>query len=309
MNISFEIFVVFSDFHKEIILPPWFLSTLGSAGSSSLNTLRLDYNERVITSTRNPKIQEIRALQRRARQRRELGAFVVEGVRLAEEALAAGWPVQLALYSPQLSARGMELVAQMEQAGVEVEPVSVEVMAAASDTKTPQGLLLQLAFQTLPPPAQPTLALILDQIRDPGNLGTLLRSAAACAADLALLTPGCADPFAPKVLRGGMGAQFHLPVLVATWEEIAAQCQQHGLNVLLAEAGQGELYTQTDLRQAVAFVVGGEASGPGKEAHRLVHGSIQIPMPGNMESLNAAVAGSLLLFEALRQRRNKGVQA
>lgn len=267
---------------------------------------RLDYNERVITSTRNPKIQEIRALQRRARRRREQGVFVVEGVRLAEEALNAGWPVRLALYSPELGARGMELVTRMKQAGVELDQVSPEVMAAASDTKTPQGLLLQLESHSPPLPPQPTLVLILDQIHDPGNLGTLLRSAAACAADLALLAPGCADPMAPKVLRGGMGAQFHLPVLTTTWEEAAAYCEQQGLRVYLAEAGQGLPYDQADLSVACGLLVGGEADGPGKEARQLAHGSIHIPMPGRMESLNAAVAGSLLLFEALRQRRNKG---
>lgn len=260
----------------------------------------------MISSVRNPKIQEIRALQKRAPMRRELGAFVVEGVRLAEEALAANWPVQLALYTPELSARGLELVGQMQAAGIDVEAVNAEVMAAASDTKTPQGLLLRLELRQLPLPSKLSLTLILDEIRDPGNLGALLRSAAASGADAVLLSPGCADPFAPKVLRGGMGAQFRLPVLLSQWADIRAVCEQHALAVYLAEAERGLVYDQADLSQGCAIIVGGEAEGPGGEARQLAQHSIQIPMPGRIESLNAAVAGSLLLFEAARQRRNQG---
>lgn len=260
----------------------------------------------VISSARNPRIQEVRALQSRAKRRRELGAFVVEGVRLAEEAFAANWPVQLVLYTPDLSPRGLELVAQLKESGVEPEQVSAEVMAAASDTRTPQGLLLRLELRQLPLPPRIGLALILDEIHDPGNLGTLLRSAAACGVDAVLLSPSCADAFAPKVLRGGMGAQFQLPVLNCQWKEIKAVCEQQGLSVYLAEAGRGLLYDQANLKQPTALIVGGEAQGPGGEARKLAHASVQIPMPGKMESLNAAVAGSLLLFEAIRQRRNKG---
>jgi TrmH family RNA methyltransferase len=259
----------------------------------------------MITSTRNPKVQHLRGLQRRAKNRRDAGSFVVEGVRLAEEAAAASWELRLGLYTDALSERGRALVEELASKGADMQLVSPEVMAAASDTQTPQGILLELAQRELPLPEHPTLLLIADQLRDPGNLGTLLRSAAAAGTDAALLTLGSADPWAPKVLRGGMGAHFRLPIRIMEWAEIRALCEKQGLRTFVAEAGRGAPYDETDLTLSLAFILGGEAEGPGPEAVKLADGALHIPMPGRLESLNAATAGSLLLFEAARQRRAK----
>jgi TrmH family RNA methyltransferase len=259
----------------------------------------------MLTSVRNPKVQRLRALQSRAKRRREAGSFVVEGVRLAEEALAAGWELRLGLYTEGLSARGQTLVEQLRAQDVDLELVSPEVMAAASDTQTPQGILLELAQRELPLAEQPDLLLVADQLRDPGNLGTLLRSAAAAGADGALLAPGCADAWAPKVLRTGMGAHFALPIHSLDWNAVRDLCSQHSLQVYYAEAGQGLSYDAADLTRPLALILGGEADGPGPEARALAKSAIHIPMPGRAESLNAATAGSLLLFEAARQRRAK----
>ena len=260
----------------------------------------------MITSTRNPKIQEIRALQGRAKRRREAGAFVIEGVRLAEEALAVAWPVQLALYTADLNARGRALIEHLREVGAMVEETSPEVMAAASDTPAPQGILLQLAQGELPLPAELDLALVLDQIRDPGNLGTLLRSAAAAGAGAVLLGPGSVDAFAPKVLRAAMGAHFRLPIRELDWPAIGSLLKGAGLRVYLADMEAGQAYDQVDLSAQVAFLIGGEAEGPGRAARDLAYDGLYIPMSGETESLNAAIAGSLLLFEAARQRRAKG---
>lgn len=260
----------------------------------------------MITSTRNPKIQEIRALQGRAKRRREAGAFVIEGVRLAEEALAAAWPVQLALYTADLNARGRALIKHLREMGAVVEETSPVVMAAASDTPAPQGILLQLAQGELPLPAELDLALILDEIRDPGNLGTLLRSAAAAGAGAVLLGPGSVDAFAPKVLRAAMGAHFRLPIRELDWAAIGSLLKGTGLRVYLADMEAGQAYDQVDLSAQVAFLIGGEAEGPGRAARDLAYDGLYIPMSGETESLNAAIAGSLLLFEAARQRRAKG---
>lgn len=258
----------------------------------------------MITSAQNSRVQHIRALQSRAKARREAGSFVVEGVRLAEEVLAAGWTVKQGFYTAGLDARGMQLVEALQDVEIEVDEVSASVMEASSDTKTPAGLLLEVARQPLPLAADPGLVMILDRVNDPGNVGTLLRSAAAAGADAAILAPGCADPFAPKVLRSGMGAQFRLPVLELEWDGIRTFLAEHNLHALLAEANIGKAFDEADLTRPLAFIVGGEANGPSDAARTLGAEPIQIRMPGQIESLNAATAGSLLLFEAVRQRRS-----
>lgn len=259
----------------------------------------------MITSVRNPKIQQLRGLQSRAKNRREAKAFVVEGVRLAEEALTSGWLIRQALYTDDLRERGDAILSRLKKSGVQSESVSNEVMKALSDTETPQGILLELELRELPLPADLDLVLILDGLADPGNLGTLLRSAASADISAVLLGPGSADPFSPKVLRSAMGAQFRLPIQTMEWPEIAKVCRGQKLRVLLAEADQGDAYDRIDLTQPSAFIVGGEAHGVSAPARELQPTPIQIPMPGQTESLNAAMAGTLLLFEALRQRRAK----
>jgi len=256
----------------------------------------------MITSTRNPKVQEIRALQRHAKRRAEAGAFIVEGVRLAEEALRSSWAVRLALYTAELAARHEGLVRALNARGV-AEQVSESVMQTASDTKTPQGILLEVEFRRLPLPASLNFALVLDGVADPGNLGTLLRSAAGADCDAVFLAPGCADAFGPKVLRSGMGAHFHQPVLSQSWKEIEDAIRLHSLQPYLAEAWQGEPYDKQDLTEPLALILGGEARGAGEEAAKLKPTPLQILMPGRIESLNVAAAGSILLFEIVRQRR------
>jgi TrmH family RNA methyltransferase len=255
----------------------------------------------MISSVRNPKVQQLRALQSRPKSRRASGSFVVEGVRLAEEALRSGWNIRSAYHTKGIGTRGNALLKELKHRKVTVEEVSEPVMKAASDTETPQGVLLELALQPLSLPAQLNLVLILDGIADPGNVGTLLRSAAAAGAGAVLLAPGSADPFSPKVLRAGMGAHFYLPVHSLEWPQIAEACA--GLQVYLAESGAGEAYDKADLRMPCAFIVGGEAHGVSEPARKLASASLRIPMPGRAESLNAAMAGAVLLFEALRQRR------
>lgn len=256
----------------------------------------------MITSARNPKVQHIRALQRLAKRRAEAGTFVVEGVRLAEETLRSSWPVRLALYTAELAERHEGLVRALHARGV-AEQVSASVMQAAGDTKTPQGILLEVELRKLPLSKALAFVLILDGVADPGNLGTLLRSAAAADCDAVLLAPGCADPYSPKVVRSGMGAHFHQPLLAESWAEIGKLVRLHQLQVFLAEAWQGDPYDKQDLTRPLALILGGEARGAGDEAAKLAPKLLQVPMPGRVESLNVAAAGSILLFEVVRQKR------
>ena len=257
----------------------------------------------MITSTHNSKIQMVRGLLGRSKERRETEAFVAEGVRLVEEALKAEWPFRFVLAGERLSGRGRELVAELQARGVETEIVADNLMQSVGETENPQGILAVLDQWRLPIPQSISFALILDQIRDPGNLGTLLRTAAAVGVQAVLLPPESADAFAPKVVRAGMGAHFRLAVHALTWEEIRTTTQ--GLKIHLADM-EGELSCwQADLRSPLALIVGGEAAGASQPARELATGRVSIPMPGKSESLNAAVAGAILMFEVLRQRTGK----
>lgn len=259
----------------------------------------------MITSAKNPKIKEIKALQARAKARREANAFVVEGVRLAEEALAADWFPSSCFYTEDISQRGREILAKIEEQNIPIEELAPHVMKAASDTQTPQGILLVLPLRTLPIPESLDFVLIVDQVRDPGNLGTLLRSAAAAGVQTVLLGEGSVDAFSPKVLRGAMGAHFQLPIQTLTYKEILSNCEHHKLRLLMAAANKGDVYTDADLTKPLALIIGGEAKGALPPLLESADGYIHIPMPGGGESLNAGVAGSILLFEVVRQMKTR----
>jgi len=255
----------------------------------------------MITSPQNPKLKLVRALQGRPKERREEGAFLAEGVRLIEEALTANWPVRFVLYSTALSERGLELVNKLKSVGLDVDEVSGDLLQAASETETSQGILAVLELNALPLPASPNFILIPDQIRDPGNLGTLIRTAVAAGVQAILLPPETADAFAPKVVRAGMGAHFRLPVQSMEWDEIGQVCKQANLQVFLADM-HGRSCWQTDFHSPLALNVGGEAEGASEQAQKIANMAVSIPMPGQVESLNAGVAGAILMFEAVRQR-------
>lgn len=255
----------------------------------------------MITSSQNPKLKLVRALLGRSRERHEENAFVVEGVRLIEEAVLAGWQFQFALYSEGLNERGRDLVDVLTAYRINIEEVSGDLLQKVSETENPQGILAVLQFSQLKIPASPDFILIPDQIRDPGNLGTLLRTAAGTGVQAVLLPPETADPFAPKVVRAGMGAHFKLPIHSLTWEEIIEQTKH--MQVFLADM-KGNPCWETNLCQPLALIIGGEAEGASKEGRKLATQKISIPMPGQIESLNAGVAGSVLMVEVTRQRMN-----
>jgi len=255
----------------------------------------------MITSPHNPKLKLIRALQGRAKERREAGAFVVDGVRLVEDAVNNNWRLKFALFDETLSERGRLIVERLTLNGVDVEEISASLMKSLSETETPQGILAVLELINLPIPNLPTFILIPDQIRDPGNLGTLLRTAAAAGAQAVLLPPETTDAFAPKVIRAGMGAHFRLPIHSMNWAEVEQVVRSAGLQVFLADM-DGQSCWETNLRQPVALVIGGEADGASESARKLANGKITIPMNGSVESLNAGMAGSILMFEVVRQR-------
>jgi TrmH family RNA methyltransferase len=251
----------------------------------------------LITSLQNERVKLVHGLQTRARTRRKERKIALEGVRLILDAVDRGQKAHFVLYDPDLveddaldplSARKIELVR-----------VSADVMRHISDTQQPPGIVGVFPLPVPPLPRFPRRVLILDDVREPGNLGTILRTAAAAGTQVALLTPGCADPYNPKALRGGMGAHFRLPVVEAPWDQIRAYSET--LNVYLT-AGTGDLrYDQVDWRAPWAVIIGGEAFGAGAEAEQIAARRIRIPMAAQTESINAAVAAGVVLFEAARQ--------
>lgn len=256
----------------------------------------------MITSAQNPRVQWVRRLQTRARERRQEQAFVVEGVRLAEEALEAGWEARWVIYSEDLNPRGQAIIQEFVKRGAAVDLASSSVLASASDTQTPQGILAVMVIQTIPVQTPFNFAFIADGIQDPGNLGTMLRTAAAAGVQAALIPPDTVDPFSPKVVRSAMGAHFRLPIQLLSWEDIAATLQRQRMQLYLASAGSGLPYHQTNFCDPIALLIGSEAEGPSVQARYLPHSDVHIPMPGKTESLNAAVAAGILLFEVVRQR-------
>jgi TrmH family RNA methyltransferase len=256
-----------------------------------------------IESINNSRVRRVSVLQRSTRRRFREGLMVAEGARLVGELARSSLKPEEVFFTPDFAAGGAEAEALLRglEAQTTLLEVSDEVMAEMADTVTPQGILAVLTIPDLHDDTERVFVLIPDQVRDPGNLGTMLRTAWAAGVTEVLLPPGTVDPTNPKVVRAGMGAHFHLPVhKVEDWDAIWDAVGE--AQVWLAEAHRGEPYDAIDWRGPVVLVIGGEAAGAGQPA-RSTADFVQIPMAHGVESLNAAVAAAVVLFEAARQRR------
>lgn len=247
----------------------------------------------------------------------------MEGPHLLEALLAAGQIPDEVYYQPELLRRTPEGEALLRRLAALPEErlfeVSERVIDALGDVQASQGLVCALSLADFAlerlrarRPAMPRSALlILDDIADPGNMGTILR--AALAADVAevLLTPDCVDHFSPKVVRAAAGAHIALPVEAdLSWQQIEARIAVHqsGGRVFLAEARGKEPYFAQDLSRPFALIIGNEAHGPSLEARRLATETLTIPLYNGVESLNAAMAAGIILYEAVRQRWRKDAE-
>jgi TrmH family RNA methyltransferase len=253
----------------------------------------------MITSVQNQKIKWVRSLQNSARERRSSSAFVVEGVRMAEETLEHSLQPRMVLYTQDFEERFPALLGKFNAPGIKPELVAPHVMKSASDTQTPQGILVVLPRIPKPLPDPLTFVLVPDSMRDPGNLGNILRSAAAAGVDAVFVPPESVDPYSPKVVRAAMGAHFYLSLVPMGWEEIAQHLDT--LPVYGASAHEGIPYYHLKMIPPLALIIGGETSGLSAAAQSLTSKYANIPMPGRIESLNAAAAAGILLFEVVRQ--------
>lgn len=233
---------------------------------------------------------------------------MIEGPTLVREALAATLPLQDVFVTPDVDAA---LVADLLASGAEVRWVTADVLARAVDTVTPQGVAAiarridVTVDDAVTAAARGPLALVLVDVADPGNAGTLLRAAEAAGAAAVLFCGGSVDPCNPKCVRASAGALFHLPVAIGgETEAVLERLGDAGVRTAATVVRGGTPYDEADLAGPLAIVLGSEAHGLAAELVEAVDLRLTIPMAGRSESLNVAMAGSVLCFESLRQRRN-----
>ncbi len=259
----------------------------------------------MITSLSNERIMAARKLQRR-QQRRRTGMFLIEGPRLVSDAVQSGIEPEQLFYAPELIAQNGDasrLVKQLEAMGVNCLAVTGHVFESIAETEAPQGIVAVVRNPEVAAPEAPTLTLILDGVSTPGNAGTLLRSAEAAGADLVIFGPRSVDAYNDKVVRAGMGAHFRLPIRTfSEWEPVWTAVASI-TDLYVADAKADLAYSDVDWRRPSALIVGSEAYGPSNDS-RSKAASVSIPMRGTAESLNVAMAGAIILFEAARQRQS-----
>ena len=264
----------------------------------------------VVTSLQNARVKHVvRLRQRRARERE--GRFVVEGWRELKRAADAGAEVETLFHCDALH-RGepeRDLVRRLGGEGVELQATSGEVFRKMSYRQGPDGLLgvvaaWQPVLAHLPIPAD-GLWLVAEGIEKPGNLGAMLRSADATGAGVIVADP-TTDVFNPNVIRASIGTLFTVPLAVATSDEVCAWLEEHGIQPITATPEATTPYTEAELTGAVALVVGSEHAGLAPMWRETQAKSVTIPMSGHADSVNAAMAATILLFEARRQRDLRG---
>lgn len=260
----------------------------------------------MITSTSNAKVKHLVQLKKKRKARDEEGVFLVEGVRMFRETpgerLAEVY-VSRSFYEKEMTGRVL--------AGSPVLPevLADPVFAYVSDTKTPQGVLcvarqMDYTFDEVTRGSAPHL-LILDNLQDPGNLGTIVRAAEGAGVTGILMSRDCVDMYNPKVIRSTMGSIYRVPFYCAPdLLEAIARVKEKGITTYAAHLGGSCDYDKEDYQKPCAFFIGNEGNGLRGEVAGAADHYIKIPMCGQVESLNAAVASAVLMFEVQRQRRN-----
>ncbi len=253
-----------------------------------------------VTSHDNPQFKRLKRLRDSARERKETGRTLLDGVHLITAYHeAVGLPELLVLSGS--AAADPELSGFIE----DFPPGSLLELPDAlfreiSPVKTPTGVIALIRVPEASPAGAVRFCVLLEDIQDPGNLGAILRSAAAAGAERAYLSRHCADAWSPKVLRAGMGAHFHLDIRAEA--DLAKVAREFPGTVVATSLHAGKSLFDLDLRGAVAFVVGNEGAGLSPELQRAAAEVVTIPMPGKVESLNAAAAAAICLFERVRQQ-------
>lgn len=256
-----------------------------------------------LTGLQNPLVKAAAELKQK-KYRQQRGEFLAEGLRTAEEAVAFKAAQQI-FYTATEDERTLKLLEQAASMQLKLTCVSEAVMKKIADTETPQGIIAVCRMQEQPLEqllASGKLLLVLDRVGDPGNIGTMLRTADAAGVGGIILLKGTADIYAPKTVRSSMGSLFHVPVLSGVAEqEFIANAKKAGYQLLVTALDGADNLYQADLKGRLAFVMGNEAGGVSASLLQQADKRVFIPMRGKAESLNVAMAAGIVMFEAMRR--------
>lgn len=260
-----------------------------------------------ITSVKNPLIKEIKSLHRK-KNRTKRQSFIVEGIKIIEEAIDNHCSIKNIIYTDQLlNTKDGESFFQRIKTLDNLVYVPDNVFKEISDTENPQGILGVVGFQydninEVLKKKTPSL-LLLDEVQDPGNLGTIIRTADAFNIDGIIFTEGCVDPYNPKVVRATMGSIFRVPLYyILNKSQELEELRHKGIKIYSTSLEGSIPVYEADFKEGFILTIGNESSGVSDEVFSLSDKLIKIPMPGKAESLNAGVAASIIMYEVMKQR-------
>lgn len=257
---------------------------------------------KVITSTGNGLVKKVGLLQTKKSARKKENTFVIEGLRGVNEIPDPNMIREL-IMSANIEPSAIKVDAQ------EVITVTEDVYKHMSDTKTPQGVMATVAMchKTLDELEvnHKGFYLVLENVQDPGNLGTMIRTAHGFGVDAIFLTKGCVDLYNPKTIRSSMGSLLHLPIVLdLEIEEIAAWLKSNDIPLYATDLQESKPLAHYTFNGSTAIAIGNEANGISEQLRSLAPYKMRIPMPGGLESLNASIAGSICMYEVMRQRES-----
>ena len=258
---------------------------------------------REITSKENRIFRHALSLKKK-KYRDQFGEYLIEGPNLLKEALKEGVWVETVFIRPMITPEEEELIS-CDEIREKVFCLSDNLLEALKDTETSQGIISVVKkpeFRDIPAGSRGNV-LVLDRLQDPGNIGTLLRTADAAGYEMAVFVKGTGDPYGAKVVRSAAGSLFRMPIYFAeNSHELIEFLHRRGKRIIATAMSADKAYYETDLKEGAAVIIGNEGNGIDPDLISRADEKIRIPMEGNTESLNAAVAGGILMYERIRRR-------
>jgi TrmH family RNA methyltransferase len=255
-----------------------------------------------ITSNANKVVKDILKLSDK-KGRSQMKAYILEGLRLVEEAKVNGGEILYYVFAESFTDRFAGFFDNIQETGI--YRFSDDLFKRVSQTESPQGIMAVARIPEYDPAAviqSIKRCVILENLQDPGNLGTIIRTADACGFDGVVISKGSVDPYNPKVLRSTMGSMFHIPVMVSSnLPEVLVMLKDRGIRIATAHPRASQTIWDAPLGDKVAIVIGNEGNGLSDEMLQASDIQVTIPMPGKAESFNASVAAGMLLYESMRQ--------